>query len=74
MHHIGEVGLNLRLGDVDNLEAVLHEKLLASDRLGTRVLPPVVGAHLAHQGGNAGLVRQTHEEVYYFYPGVRRLS
>ena len=74
MHHVGEIGLNLRLGDVDNLEAILHEQLLTSDGLGARVLPPVVSAHLAHQGGDAGLVGHTHQQVHDFCFGAFSLS
>ena len=50
VHHVGEVGLDLRLVDIKNFEAFLDKKLLAFDGLDSLCLPSIIGLHLAHEG------------------------
>ena len=70
MHQIGEIGLDLRFGDIDDFEAFLNKQLEASDCLGTEVLSPVVSADFAQHRGDANIIGQADEQINDF----RRVS
>ena len=75
MHQVGKVCLDLRLGNINNLEAILNEQLVASDGLGTHVLLAVVGGNFAHNHGNSRFVGQTNQQAYDFWRvGLRRVG
>ena len=56
MHHVCQVGLDLRLLNIDDFKAILDEELMAFNSLGTLRLPPIVGLNLAHQCQDARLI------------------
>lgn len=49
MHHISEVGLNLGLGHVDDLEAVLDQDLVAGNEVSGLFLT-VIALYLGEKG------------------------
>ena len=67
MHQVGKVCLDLRLDNINDLEAILNEQLVAPDGLGTLVLPAVVGGNFSHDHGNGRFVGQTHQQAYDFW-------
>lgn len=53
MHHVSEIGLDLRLSHIYNFEAFIDKKLLAFNGLGSFCLSSIVGLHFAHEGRDA---------------------
>ena len=67
VRQVGEIGLYLRLGNVDDFKAVLHKQLHASDSLGAEILTTVVGADFAQHGGDVNVLWQADEQVDDFW-------
>ena len=61
VHHIRQIVLDLTLVDIDDLEAVLDEQLLALDSLLS--LPSVVAFNLAQQGREPGVACKTDKQI-----------
>ena len=66
MHHVSEIGLDLRLSHIYNFEAFIDKKLLAFNGLGSFCLSSIVGLYLAHEGRDALVLWQTDEQVENF--------